>query len=341
MSVEYITISLGGDDDDDNKTIKVKGKKQAGVEDEDNTQIVTVLDGGESDDDGDDDDGGDANYLFEFWGNNDADNDEFHFDLSGFDDDFSIAVKSMDPDDTFYFSNVDSHTVTGSVWTINYTGTDGKAHTVTIDAVSANTSGVATVVVCFVRGTQIRVPGGEVPIETLRVGDQVVCGDGNVRPIRWVGGRYVGSDELKINSKLRPICFQSGALGEGTPDRPLRLSPQHKVLLQDWRAELLFGEAQMLASAISLQNDSTITRDQQCKDVEYFHILLDGHHTIFANAVECESLMPAELALTALDSAAREEIFTIFPNMVADLDRFGPVCARILKSHEALVLRQM
>lgn len=334
MPIDYITISLVGDDDD---TVNVSGKNQSGVHDESDTQIVTVLDGGESDDDDDDD----ANYLFDFWGNNDADNDEFHFDLSGFDDNFSIAVKSMDPDDTFYFTNVDDYTVSGTVWTINYTGSDGNPYTVTIDAASANSSGVATVVVCFAKGTQIRVPDGEVPIEALRAGDQVICGDGEIRPIRWIGGRLIGSSELKNNRKLRPICFQSGALGKGTPDRPLRLSPQHRILLQDWRAELLFGENQVLASATSLQNDRSITRDRQCEEVAYFHILLDGHHTIFANAVECESLMPAELALTALDSAAREEILTIFPDMAADLDRFGPVCAQVLKSHEVQVLRQM
>jgi len=336
-SADYVTVTFGAGNDHDGDEVKIIGKDLPGVSNENRTQIVTVVDGGDMDDN--DNDGEGATYLFEFFGKTTNDNDEFKFDLSGFDDDFSIAVKSMDPGDTFYFSGADSHTVVGSVWTIEYTGSDGSPHTITMDSQSQNSGfGEATVVVCFAKGTTICVPDGEVAVEDLSAGDTVICGDGTTREILWIGGRKVNADRLLQNPNLRPVLFQADALGVGCPDRPLRLSPQHRVMLNDWRAELLFGENEVLAPAIALLNDTSITRDHEREEIEYFHILLYGHHTVFANGVECETLMPAEMALTAMSGEAREEIFMLFPEMAADLVSFGSTYRCVLKPYEVCAM---
>ena len=38
---------------------------------------------------------------------------------------------------------------------------------------------------------------------------------------------------------LQPVEFAPGAIGNA---RPLRVSPQHRILLNDWRAQVFFGE---------------------------------------------------------------------------------------------------
>ncbi len=338
MPTEYVTVTLTNPGEDDE--VKITGKDldddDGNPVNEDEQQIVTILDGGDLEDDG----GDPATFVFEFFGKTSDDDDEFHLDLSGFDDDFNIEVKSQDPGDCWYITGWDSYTVVGNVYTFTYTGTDGNTHTMTIDAESTNPGfGVACVVVCFVRGTRIRTPRGDVPVETLSPDDEVCCGDGVNRPVRWIGSRVVSPETLKANNSLRPVVFQRGALADGVPSRTLRLSPQHRVLLRDWRAELLFGENEVLVPAISLQNDKDIVRDHSCEEVEYFHILLDGHHTVFADGVESESLMPAEMALSALDGAARDEVFFLFPELAGNLQQFGPLCRRVLKNYETDVLR--
>jgi Hint domain-containing protein len=333
MAVESLTVTLGVDDHHG----KIKGEDLTGGDKNDN-QIVTVEDGGNLS----------GTYTFEEFGKGTptepgagpGGDDLFIFDLSAFDDDFDIAVKSFDAGDIFQFNNWDTMTTVGTVTTITYTGSDGLVHTVTIDAQSSiGVAGVDVVqVVCFARGTVIDTEIGPVPVEQLCEGDLVLCGDGSSRPILWIGSRRLDAQALRLHPELAPVSFAPDAFGPGRPGRRLRLSPQHRVLLRDWRAELLFGEAEVFVSALQMVNDSSIRVESDCCGVEYFHILLEAHHTVFANGVECETLMPAELSQSALPSQARSEILTIFPELAGDLGAYGPTRHMTLKGHGAQAL---
>lgn len=330
MAIESLTVGLGG-----GSGTKIKGKDLISGDKNDN-QIVTLVDNGNIS----------GTLTFEFWGKDAptesgagaGGDDQFHFDLSGFDDDFSIKIKSFDSLDCFIFTNFDSFSQSGTVTTINYTGSDGLSHTITIDANSANGTGVACVIPCFARGTQILTDKGERTVEALCAGDKVICVDGQAREIRWVGGREMDAATLNEHPEARPIRFRQGSLGKGLPNRDLRLSPQHRILLDDWRAELLFGEQEVLVSAKALINDKDIQPEYNCISVEYFHILLDSHDTIFANGVASETLMPAEMANYALSPEARDEILLIFPELVGDLGLYGATCKPALRAYEARTL---
>lgn len=322
MATEHLIVDLFADGDED-----ISGDDYfSGVEAD--THIVTIVDGGDLL----------ANYEFDHWGEDDPTetaHDEFHIDLSGFDDDFTIGIDSMDENDSFVVTGFDSYVVVGDVWSFSYTGTDGFTHTFAIDTASAHDDTFVTVVVCFARGSRILTPLGERPVEELRAGDMLVCGDGLHRPVRWAGGRKLAAQELQEAPRLRPVRLRENALAPGTPARDLLLSPQHRVLLRDWRAEMLFGEEAVFVPAGSLVNDSSIRQDPAGEGVEYFHLLLDGHHTVFAEGVECETLMPAEVAAEALSGEARDEICAVFPELAADLSSFGQLSYPAVKAAEA------
>ncbi len=324
MAVEHITVSLLGDEDDVSGDDYYTGQ-------ESDSHIVTVVDGGALS----------GPYTFDHWGEDDdpdVGQDEFHIDLSGFDDDFSIFVDSMDSDDKFVISGFAAHTISGSVHLFTYWGTDGNAHLFAIDTASLHDPTFVSIVVCFARNSRILTPHGERPVETLSEGDMVVCGDGLHRPVRWVGSRKLARAELDRRPELKPIRLKRDAMGREAPNRDLLLSPQHRVLLRDWRAEMLFGEPAVFVPAVSLVNDNSIRQESDCEGVEYFHILLEGHHTVFAEGLECETLMPAEMAAGALDGKARDEICAIFPELAADLSSFGPLCHPAAKPAEARLL---
>ncbi|PTQ72598.1 Hint domain-containing protein [Celeribacter persicus] len=162
---------------------------------------------------------------------------------------------------------------------------------------------------CFAAGTKIETPNGEVPIQYLKVGDLVSTLDHGPRPILWIGHSTVDG-----RSKLAPIQIEAEALGNRNA---LKVSPNHRFLLHGADIELLFGEESVFAPAKALVNDISIRRSP-CHRVTYFHILLSGHEIIFSEGIATESLFTGPMAMSALDDAARNELYEIFGDALPD-----------------------
>ncbi len=193
----------------------------------------------------------------------------------------------------------------------------------------------------LVGGTLIDVEGGRKPVEELQVGDLVRTKDHGLQPVRWVAARRLDAAALKADPSLRPIRIRAGALGEGRPARDLIVSPQHCVLLDDWRCELLFGEDEVLAPARALLNDATITVDHGAEAVTYHHFMFDRHEIVYSNGAETESFHPAQARLGKLDAAKRAELFSLFPQLEPDTAAYGPQARATLRAYEAEVLVAM
>ena len=184
--------------------------------------------------------------------------------------------------------------------------------------------------VCFAAGTRIVTVSGDRPIEDLVEGDLVLTMDRGYQPIRWIG-----SSKVQATGDLAPILIRKGALGN---DRDLRVSPQHRMLLQGWQAEMLFGEEEVLATAKSLVNDHSILRDEG-GEVEYFHMLFDTHEIIYAEGTPSESFHPGEQGWKTLDQGTRDEILTLFPELSdGDFNTYGPSARTSLKHNEGQLL---
>ena len=208
----------------------------------------------------------------------------------------------------------------------------GQSYTVTAVDWTVNDTQWADLkpVVCFTRGTLIKTDQGERLIEDLAAGDMVLTTDNGYQPIRWIG-----SSKRAATGDLAPILIRKGALGN---DRDLRVSPQHRMLLQGWQAGLLFGAHEVLATAKSLLNDHSIVRDEG-GEVEYFHILFDTHEIIYAEGCRSESFHPAKQGWKALDQATRDEILAIFPQHAdGNFNDYGSAARMSLKHKEGNLL---
>ena len=183
---------------------------------------------------------------------------------------------------------------------------------------------------CFTRGTLIRTRTGERSIEDLTAGDMVLTMDHGYQPIRWIG-----SSKRPATGALAPILIRKGALGN---TRDLRVSPQHRMLLSGWQAEVLFGESEVLATAKSLVNDHSILREEG-DEVEYFHMLFDTHEIVYAEGAPSESFHPGAEGWKALDAPTRNEILELFPQLAkGDFDSYGPSARASLKHKEGSLL---
>lgn len=184
-----------------------------------------------------------------------------------------------------------------------------------------------TAIPCFVRGTMILTDRGEKPVEELRAGDLIETRDNGLQPIRWIGSRTVPAD-----GRFAPVAIEAGTFGM---HRRLVVSPQHRVLLTHWMAELMFGEEEVLVAAKDLVNDCSV-RVLSGGEVDYFHVLFDQHQLIFSEGLATESFLPGPTVLNDLDEAVRDEVLTLFPEIDPDTKQgYGPAARMPLRAYEA------
>jgi len=257
---------------------------------------------------------------------------------------FEIVIEGVDENgdpvtQTITVLESDPHVITTQLgWTLDCLEIDpimdmGQDVTITFNAYFAEDPGdpgsgeqlvttqhLLTIVPCFTPGTNILTPDGPVAIELLETGDRVITRDHGVQVIRWIGATTLSAGYIAARPDLRPVLIRKGALGVDLPEQDLRLSRQHRVLVRDWRAEVMFGvEGGVLVPAHSLCNDSTVLQERPSRDVTYIHMAFDDHEVVYADGVESESFHPGERMVSALNSAQRDELLTLFP----DLDRAG------------------
>lgn len=219
---------------------------------------------------------------------------------------------------------------------VTYTNTDpgvggGMSGTAILSDGSIVTfSEIETVIICFTAGTKIATPQGARKIEDLRPGDMVVTRDNGLQPVRWSGCRTVPA-----LGALAPIRFSAGVLGN---DVDLFVSPQHRMLIQGAQASLMFGESEVLASAKHLVNGTTV-RHAPGGDVTYVHVLFDQHEVIYAEGAASESFFPGDTGLDSVEDAAREELFTLFPELRSSIGNYGETARMCLRAHESRLLR--
>ena len=230
----------------------------------------------------------------------------------------------------------------GDVITLNSDGTlnvhtDQDADDVSFtyqvtSSTGATDIGMVTVhtVPCFARGTRILTPEGLRPVEDLCPGDLVLTRDQGAQPLRWIGARSVPA-----RGAMAPVHLAAGALGA---HGALTLSPQHRILLREPRAELLFGVSEVLVAAKDLVDGDQIIR-QEVEEITYLHLLFDRHQVIWSEGLATESFRPGPQVMTGMEAAVQAEILALFPELCPLTgEGYGPAARRLLKQHEVQVL---
>jgi len=150
---------------------------------------------------------------------------------------------------------------------------------------------------CFAAGTRILTPRGDLPVETLRVGDIVITvrdGGQTSQKITWTGSCHVNLARHVEPALVRPIRIAAGAIAPGIPERDLRVSPHHAIYL----GGLLF-EARALVNGVS------IFQEMDTRAVTYHHIELETHDIVLAEGCPSESYLETGLRHTMEPGPAR------------------------------------
>jgi hypothetical protein len=136
--------------------------------------------------------------------------------------------------------------------------------------------------VCFLEGTLIATPGGDVPVETLRAGDlvtTVTAGETAAKPVRWVGHRTIKSGDLP-ETDAYPVRIAADAFGPDVPRRDLLVTPEHCILVNGG-----------LIPARMLVNGRSIILDRGIASYTYYHVELEQHGILLAEGLTAESYL--------------------------------------------------
>ncbi|MBY5931630.1 Hint domain-containing protein [Tateyamaria omphalii] len=166
-------------------------------------------------------------------------------------------------------------------------------------------------IVCFARGTLIRTPAGDVPVETLGVGDRILTLDEGAQRITWAAQRMIlfpQGDDL-------PVWVAPHTFGTDKPYAPTGLSPRHCVLQRNAAFRMMFDSAEVLVAARDCVDGDGITQGLEGKAIEYFHFMVDGHALVWANGMLTETFYPGPVARQSLDPIAHARLVALYPSL--------------------------
>ncbi len=162
-------------------------------------------------------------------------------------------------------------------------------------------------VACFVAGARIVTELGLVVVQCLEPGDRVLTLDHGFQVLRWRGQRSIASQ-----GSFAAVSIPAGTFGD---HGALRVSPQHRLLIRGWQAEVYCGEPEVLVKALHLVRAGLLRQDHSGVPVTYCHLLFDHHEIINAEGLWSESYLPGPATLASHDAETRAELFALFPEL--------------------------
>lgn len=131
---------------------------------------------------------------------------------------------------------------------------------------------------------------GDIPVEWIAAGDEVLTRDHSFQPIRWVGRFPVSSLHMAMRKELGAFVVERDAFGRGCPDHPLTLSRDLRILIGGNAVQLHFGTTEALCPTIGLFDEARVSAlaDQ---NISYTQVLCEQHELIMANGLWVETLL--------------------------------------------------
>ena len=179
-----------------------------------------------------------------------------------------------------YNSSNHALTLSGAGQTLTLTsvlGTNLSSGSFTLS--TATNGGTILNVSCFLSGTRIETTRGEVEIEALAEGDEVVTLEDDQRRtsrVCWLGSTVIEAG----GTHAAPIRIRAHAFAPGEPTRDLLVTPEHCILVDGG-----------LIPARMLVNGVSILTEQGLESYTVHHVQCERHVILFAGGLTTESYL--------------------------------------------------
>jgi len=174
-----------------------------------------------------------------------------------------------------------------------------------IDPKSARRKFAQVACVSFTRGTRITMAtGAQVAIEDLSVGDKVLTRDEGAQSVRWIG-----QSTVRAVGDFAPIVISAGTLNNA---HDLVVSPDHRLFVYQRSDQIGAGQSELLVKARHLINGDTVYV-RNGGFVEYYQILFESHHIIYAEGIAAESLLIDPRTRPALPPELLAKLGSVLP----------------------------
>ena len=129
--------------------------------------------------------------------------------------------------------------------------------------------------------------------------------DAGVQEIRWIGHSTV-----RCIGDFTPIRIRAGVLNN---ENDLLVSPDHRLFVYQRTDHIGVGRSELLVKARHLVNGDTVTF-QEGGFVDYFQILFDRHHIIYAEAIAAKSMLIDARTRSALPPELVTKLQKVLPD---------------------------
>ncbi|CAI3957745.1 Large exoprotein involved in heme utilization or adhesion (FhaB) (PDB:4RM6) [Commensalibacter papalotli (ex Botero et al. 2024)] len=136
---------------------------------------------------------------------------------------------------------------------------------------------------CFLTGTHILTPEGEVTVENLKAGDSVITlqnGQQVSKQIVWAGNMDVSVNNYEHKDALYPVRIKAHAFGLNQPCRDLLVTPEHTIYVDGG-----------LVPARMLVNGRSIITDTSMDSFTVYHIETEEHSILLSENLTTESYL--------------------------------------------------
>lgn len=139
---------------------------------------------------------------------------------------------------------------------------------------------------CFLAGSMIRTTSGEVAVEDVNIGDEIIAFDWRnntdiVRPVVWVGKSHVNVRHgLPDDEAGWPVRILKDAIADGVPYKDMLITSEHCLFFKD-----RFVPVRMLVNGVSIFYDKSIS------SYAYYHVETEQHSVITADGMLTESYL--------------------------------------------------